>query len=251
MSVGGRGHFQMPWPLASWGERATQSPPPLGAFLVGAGVDVPSDSTCSGSGLRLTNRPGGQLIWLARKGNRHDMWWVGRVFYYATRAATAALDSRRCCRQTGPPGREREELRAGGEGSCCTKWESALVDGEGENKCATDSQQRSIRPPSSQSLTAAAGREQQRRRLLCNCSALFCVAPDGPAPESPMALAKLNRISPLNAILAPLHEDHTILGSRWAGFFLWLISREHAPDTTPEAVNSVWQCSREATWVPR
>lgn len=55
----------------------------MGGLGVGAGVDVASDdfSTCSGSGLRWTNRPAGQLIWLAGKGNRHDMCWVGRVLY--------------------------------------------------------------------------------------------------------------------------------------------------------------------------
>lgn len=88
--------FSGDWPLASWGSRATaerESPVGRGkktlhpwrlfrwgVVCVGAGVDVASDafSTCSGSGLRWTNRPGGQQIWLAGKGNRHDMCWVGR-----------------------------------------------------------------------------------------------------------------------------------------------------------------------------
>lgn len=93
----GKWPFSDAWPLASWGAKREpqvsssgkgKEPAPLEAFPVGgvgAGVDVPSDafSTCSGSGLRWTNRPGGQQIWLAGKGNRHDMCWVGRGLRYA------------------------------------------------------------------------------------------------------------------------------------------------------------------------
>lgn len=80
----GSGHFQMAgrWRRGDGEAQRREGPAPLDAFPVGvgAGVDVPSDafSTCSGSGLRWTNRPGGRQIWLAGKGNRHDMCWVGR-----------------------------------------------------------------------------------------------------------------------------------------------------------------------------
>lgn len=128
----GCGHFQMPgrWRrgvLEPQREPVTKEGRGLhhwGVFRwgVGAGVDVPSDtfSTCSGSGLRWTNRPGGQLIWLAGKGNRHDMCWVGRVFYYASRAALAGT-----ARQ-GHLGQERESWR--GRGEAAAGWEYPLVD---------------------------------------------------------------------------------------------------------------------------
>lgn len=87
---------------------------------------------------------------------------------------------------------------------------------DGENGCATDSQQCSNLFPNSKSLTAS-----RTDRRLAGWLALH-VYPgtylgDGPAPESPMALPNLNRIRRINATRHPCEKTTLFLGSRWQG----------------------------------
>lgn len=105
------------------------------------------------------------------------------------------------------------------------EWEYPLADGE--NGCATDSQQRPSCPQQHE-LDGSSQPAGQTHGWLgwLGWLAVLQVG-DGPAPESPMALPNLNRIRRINATLPPLREDHTVPWQQVAGFRRLLISRLH------------------------